>query len=493
MNQTKDIIEKIIIPYLTGTELSSIESRLAANDFTKKNFKDANPRGIDPKTKINNSEYTKRILFQLNIPESEHGIYISESASLYELLINLYRRDYHHVGYLISMIDEAKPKNKMPFWVMPGIIAGIVSLIIGLLEHYKHDALMKFLEDAKELAIKAFDWAKSVFSQAKNVAFFGVGFNALSFLYNAISVIKDDKLTNPQKGYELLFLITATSLTITSYIVTFTMGGAMSLVAGSLMIAASAISIIKGAISLYRTYKDFKEHRDANIKEGQTPQELAQYFRKKYDYNAKKSSLFVEIGGAILATAIVAAWSFFPPSIALIAVCIGGLTLIQAFSAYLSTKIKSHYAQELQQKISQIENIEDEPQPKKDLTQDSVVSAIHTLADLSKAQIPVEDQVEPSVQVTHDKQSKTVTTSIVLPQGFVPGMKISVQTSVDPADSDNPNINVTTESLAKAKTTSKPVLAHMMSSMNSPVFSSTATSKEQTSSTELSLTEQPAI
>jgi hypothetical protein len=87
MNQTKDIIEKIIIPYLTGTELSSIENRLAANDFTKKNFKQANPRGIDPKTKINNSEYTKRILFQLNIPESEYGIYISESASLYELLI----------------------------------------------------------------------------------------------------------------------------------------------------------------------------------------------------------------------------------------------------------------------------------------------------------------------------------------------------------------------------------------------------------------------
>lgn len=439
----KDLVNTVVVPYLRGTEIARVELELYYSNLSIKDFLAWPIKGKSARNKINYEELTKNILLELNIhdPEVQKSlIFDPKINNLYDLLIRLYRDGNHHLGRLIQLIDNAKPRSRTPVWVMPAMFFGLLAMIGAFFENYQHTAFMRFLTATKDFGLKAFDWIKGFANVAKNVALVGIAFNALKFLYNSRNIISDQKLTNPQKVYELSFAFLEPFLVVSAYAITYSLSGAMSVIAGALFVSASGLGILKGGLSLLKAYRNASA-LNKNI-DLMSVTEKAQYHRSTYAYKAQRSALLVEIGYALLSTAVITVWCFFPPSLALVAGCFGALTLLQASSSYITTSANTYYDDALQYELRHVEGIDEEKGLDDQL---SVQTALDLLA--KKGLVPCVNKNPAPITAAVEVDGQKVNTTFTIPEGYRPGTQITVNTEANPQDPSHPQVQLVTKPL----------------------------------------------
>lgn len=355
MYNRKHPIQSLIIDFLRGEELSEIERDFNRFDLCKDKFKTC---AVKAGTDSEHERLARIILLELGISaRGEQNHYIDTCSNIYDLVTSLYRDGHRHLGTFIDLIPK-KPKRTTSPWITPLLLSGFTLFITGLLEQYQHEYLMRLLETIKEYALKAFSWGQRAFSIARNVALVGLVFNTLKTLYGIYSVVKDDKRSNTEKVSDSSFTVIAGALTITSYLITIGLKGAMSALAGSFFVAATTVGIFKGAYDLYKSAKEAKKF--PQLLDTDPPVEQAQCLRKQYLYNERRSALMIDIFKAVCATAVIAAWCFMPFSLGLVAACVGALAIIEATSAYINQTNKHRYATNLQARIKGIIGINEE-------------------------------------------------------------------------------------------------------------------------------------
>ncbi len=357
------IYDSIIMPYLFGAQVIEIRHRLSSPTTpVKQDFQDC-PIQNDPDNRhFGYHDKALKILITLGITDFEQQrkyLDAKNCNNVYQLLCHLYRDGHHHLATLIDMIDQSTPKRYMLKFALPTALISIMvagGAIWDRITHNQFKRIASKVMDGLELFIQL---VFRIVNSARNVAYIGMGINLATFLYEVLVTSKDDKRNVKSKLYDLSFALGASLLTILSYVITVLTNGALSTVAAWLFVCSSAVAVAKAISSLrlaiieFNAYKKnfSNKHGGMSIKEAikenkVTLQEQAQYFRTLYHYRARRMALIQEIATSITVLLVVASWTFallFPPgSVALIAVSIAMLTLIQTLHSYFSEKSKNY-------------------------------------------------------------------------------------------------------------------------------------------------------
>lgn len=415
MSSSEAFINSIIIPFLRGQKIFKISLQMKVEDATKESFKACLIYIADDNSaqKIHIYNLLIKIFTELNITDPiKQKSYIDNNENLYELLIHLYRDGHNHLGKLITLIKAAKPHNNSSKWLIPAFIIGFLSFAGAIFERYEHTVFIKMINSIKYFVEKAVVWIKDIMSVARNAAVFGMITNSIGLIFTAKQITNNDLLSKYEKAYELFFACLTTFLTFTAYIVSFASSGAMTVLAGLLFVASSCVDIIKASISLVATHRRGKDRGVLN--NDMTAIEMAQHYRKLYDYRSQRAQLILKVCTTVLTSLCVAAWTFFPPSLALTIGCIGAMIVTQAVSGFIASKMNHYYNENLQLKIADIDGIK----------QDNDIELTETeellRQKLSIEQLSTLELSQAVTTVTHNPVSKTINvlTKIPASMGF---------------------------------------------------------------------------
>ncbi|WP_133129939.1 hypothetical protein [Legionella yabuuchiae] len=342
-------LQDIALRYVQGEPLEVIAVRLQAESSKlklscKELYKSLSVKNF-------NNPYIIAFLKSLNIKKSPTGevgefeTFITNSASFYDLLVNLNYAGYHHVECLLKLIDKAHPPRNtaLLFSLVSLFSAGLVTLF-----HFKKDFFVTLLE----WGLSGIHWLGRTFSILKNIPLLGMLYNSLDLLSSWI--VMAFKKTQParQRVYDLLFKTVQSALTITAYGLMFLAGGTLAFPIAILFILSAATDVLKSLFILYKNYRDLnnitKPEDDASW------ESIAEYERAKNLLQSTVRSVWLKLGIAMLITAAVIVWCLSPPSLILSVVCCAFICLLTLSSISFSNVIKHSYAQKLQESIANI-------------------------------------------------------------------------------------------------------------------------------------------
>ncbi|ETO92349.1 hypothetical protein [Legionella oakridgensis] len=351
-----DNLKAIILNYLQGEPLRVVRVRLETECEELKTGCKTLYKAIELKSK--DDPFVLAILNSLNIkkatPGSKAGEYekvLQKSENLYELLSNLYHDGYHHIGYLLRLIENTTPKRN---WALIFTIGAFLSAGIGVFFYFNKkyfDAFTNWLSRSFPFVI---DWCGKTFSLLKNIPLLGMVYNGLGLLFSWYNTFSNGTTTASHKLNSLFFKTLTASLNITAYFLSYTAGGAMMLPAAVLFVLSSSIDVFKSVYDFFKTRHALKTLKTPDEYE-RSWEQLAEYERAKNLHKRSMKSVWIKFTAAVLTTIAIGIWSFFPPNLIIMIGCIAFISLISLAKKSVLDAIYEQQAQQLQKKLQHIE------------------------------------------------------------------------------------------------------------------------------------------
>ncbi|GGI84318.1 hypothetical protein [Legionella impletisoli] len=342
-------LKDLALCYIQGEPLEVIKVRLQAESSKSKLSCKELYKSVAVKQL--NDPYLIAFLKSLNIHKSTTGeagafeTFLINSNNFYDLLVNLNYAGYHHIAYLLKLINHTHPPRNwgLMFSLTSLFAAGFITLF-----HFKKD----YFDKVFQWASAGLHWFGKTFSILKNIPLLGMIYNGLDLLGSWFVMAFRKTQPGSHRVYNLLFKTVQSSFTITAYGLMFMAGGALAFPIAILFILGAATDVFK---SLYILYKNYRDLSNLTKPEEDAPwQHLAEYERAKNRMQSTLRSVWVKLGIALLITAAVVIWCLSPPSIILSAVCCAFISLLTLSSFSFSNVIKHTYAQKLQQSIANL-------------------------------------------------------------------------------------------------------------------------------------------
>lgn len=348
-------LKEIALDFLQGEPISVIRVRLQNECADSKIGCKELYQGVN----LEESEdalFIPAILNSLNIKKSSSrklGPYenlLSKSTSLHDLLIHLYYSGHHQVGYLIDLIESTKPRHN---WPLLFTVATTISASISALFLTKQDYLDAFAAWIERAFPTAMNWIGRTFSILRNIPLLGIIAHSISLLWNWYNTFAYGTGNTPSKWTDLAFKTVTAAFNIASYALLFASAGVMSLPAASLAVLGSGIDVIKSMFTFFNS-----KHTMAHLKvpnKDDNWETRAEYERIQNQHHYAKRSFGIKLTAALLVTAAMAVWCFFPPSFVLTICCMSLIAFVSLAKWSSITTIHEENAKKLQRSLKSID------------------------------------------------------------------------------------------------------------------------------------------
>ena len=364
-------LKEIVLDFLQGQTISVVRVRLQNECVDSKTGCKELYQGVTLEESVE-ALYIPAILNSLNIKKStsrKQGPYedlLNKSANLYELLIHLYYSGHHQVGYLIDLIESTKPKYNWPllFTVATAISAGISAIFLT-----KQNYLNAFAEWIERAFPTAMNWIGRTFSLLRNIPLLGIIAHSISLLRNWYTTFAYGTSNTPSKWTDVAFKTVTAALKIGSYALLFASAGVMSIAAASLAVLGSGIDVIKSMFTFFNSQHTMAHFKAPNKEDNWETR--AEYERVKNMHQYAKRSFGIKLTAAILVTAAMAVWCFFPPSFVLTICCMSLIAFVSLAKWSSLTTIHEENAKKLQRSLK---NIDTALRPELNLSQQNLLT-----------------------------------------------------------------------------------------------------------------------
>lgn len=358
-----DILElkKIVNDYLKGKSIRVIRIRLAelADELgcrceTLYEAIKIHPTVSDP--------LIDAMLAHLNINKSDEPItspgryekLIAKSQTLHELLKHIAHDGELQVEDLLTLIEKTTPKYNWPFIFGTSTL---ISAFIGAFAYFENAAMQALGQWLAKTFPVVVDWLGKTFCILHNIPLLGIIYNALALSWYWYSAVTKGSTTNDGKLNALLFKSLSSSLTILAYTLAYFASGVMTGLPATLFVLSASVHVFRSIFIWYKSSETL-----ATLKQppyNATWQIQAEYLRVR-NYNQRaQQSFWIELSGAILITAAVAIWDFFPPSLAVSAFCVIFITLTGLAEKSMLSHIAKLNANNLQRELDHLPNVQE--------------------------------------------------------------------------------------------------------------------------------------
>ncbi len=370
-----DALKLIVLDYLRGEAVNVIKVRLQTECV------DIRCKDLYKSVRLTNSDeneenpaddtYMDAILNCLNISKQNYPEILEQlqPANLYNLLTYLYHHGNHHAGHLLSLIENTKPSAN---WTTTFLLGAFFSASLALIYQLNQD----FFETVGRWLQRTFpfviDWIGQTFSLLRNVPLLGIISNGIGLVINWYQTFTNGITPTALKLDRLIFKTLTAGLTIAAYTLSYLAEGAMAATAAILFVLSSSVDLFK---SLYIFFKDkyaLSELGEEAPAKDASPEIQAQYARAQDLYDSSLKSVWVRLGAALVSTAAVAVWSFFPPNFVITFTCLTLITLTSLAKRSILASMSESQAQALQKTIGQIYRTD----PKHNLAQRATIEQV---------------------------------------------------------------------------------------------------------------------
>jgi hypothetical protein len=350
--QQSEELKDIVIKYLQGQSIRTVKIRLSeVSEACDRGGKDLF-KSLPINPSLANDKFIVAILGSLNIKRSEmdssqYEKLISKSQNVHELLTLLYHDGYHHVGYLLTLIEKTKPPRN---WANIFILGTLLSGGLGIFAYFKNEYIDAAIAWATETFPNVINWLGRTFSLLRNVPLLGIINTSLNLTWVWYSTFSNGTTTTQYKLQNLLFKTLTAGFAIGAYYLTFLAGGVLPFLAAVLFVLGSSIDVIKGVYNYFQTQNELLSLLPVLDNE-HSWEELAELERAKNLRYRSLQSVWVKLAAAILTTIAVIVWNFSPPNLILTVSCMVVMTLISMTKRTLLSGIQENYAHRLQKNI----------------------------------------------------------------------------------------------------------------------------------------------
>jgi hypothetical protein len=358
-----DILElkRIVKDFLVGKSIKVTRDRLAELadnlDCRCEMLYEAIP--IDPKA---SDPLVDAILGHLNIqkiidPQNNPGRYeklLAKSRTLHELLRHISHDGELQVAYLLRLIDRTTPKYN---WPLIFGISALISAILGAFAYFEKAAMQALGQWLTKTFPVVVDWLAKTFSILHNISLLGLLYNGLVLIKYWHSAITKGSITSDEKLNTLLFKSLSSSLTMLAYSLSYFAAGIMTGLPATLFVLSASVGVFRSIFIWYKSSETLAKLEKPPFSVAWQTQ--AEYIRA-LNYNQRhQHSFWIELSAAILTTAAVAIWDFFPPNLAVSAFCVIFITLTGLAEKSMLSHIEELNAKSLQRELDHLPNIQE--------------------------------------------------------------------------------------------------------------------------------------
>ncbi len=354
--EQSDNLKDIVLHYLQGEAINVAHVRLQAEcaelqqDCTSL-YQSIHIEGEDEDV------FIRAILGSLNIKKSRHpklqGPYeklLDNSDNLHELLTHLYHDGHHHVGYLLRLIENTKPKPDLT----PIFVFGAISSVGlgGLLFAFKVQMITLghwFIHTFPSVV----NWLGKTFSLLRNIPFLGIIFYGLGLLWSWYHTFTNGTTTTMERLNRLFFKTLTAGLTISAYALSYLAEGAMTISAAVLFVLSASTDVFQSLFDWFRSRRALQTLPPPA--DSANWEIVAEYRRAKNLHQHTLKTVWIKLGAAILTTIAVGVWNFFPPTFAVAVGCIAFIWLIGLAKWSILRNFEEESANNLQRKLRNID------------------------------------------------------------------------------------------------------------------------------------------
>jgi len=296
--------------------------------------------------------FIQAIFERLNIKASKR--LLEKPKTFYDLLTCLYHDGHEHLEPLLKLIGKTTPeRNLAPYYFLGAVGTVAFALFLSFKQNYV-DATIDWIVKTFPSAMR---WVEKTFSLLKNIPLIGLVYSSLSLITSWYTTFTNGTTTPASKVQNLLFKTVTKGLTITAYTLCFLAAGPITAAAAILFVVSSGLELLKVAFTWYKSKKALKTLEQNTPPSDHSWGVLAEHERAKNLHKRSLRFVFTAFCAAILSTAAVAVWCFFPPSIIVTISCIAFLTLIGFAKHSVLSSINERYDNKLQENLSEIEAV----------------------------------------------------------------------------------------------------------------------------------------
>ena len=308
------------------------------------------------------------ILGSLNIRKNHHGSFahyeqlLKKSKNYHELLKNLYHDGHHHVGTLLTLIEDAKPKHK---WTIPLIVGALGVSLSAIFIYFNTQYIARLIAWlARKFPLVA-RWMNKSFTLLSNIPLVGILYDSIAMLLSWHRTFANGTITTSTKLSRLFFKTLTASFEIAAFTLSFLAAGAMTLPAALLSVLSSSVDVFQAVFVWYKSQRALQKLTLLKPKLGTeaTWETLAEHERAKNLHQRALDSVWIKLGAAISKTVLVGVWSFFPSSLLVTICCLSLIVLITLVARSIILIINEVSAHSLQKALKRIQVI-----PNKDLS-----------------------------------------------------------------------------------------------------------------------------
>ena len=356
-------LKEIVIQFLQGEPIGVIKIRLQVEctEWDKNCTYLYKSMPLDPE----NDPFIQAILGSLNIKKSNYramGHYeklLAKSKNYHELLKNLYHDDYQHVGDLLTLIDDARPKRN---WTIPLIAGTLSGALVALVVYLNKKTVMAFSDWLTHRFPVGASWIKKTFTLLRNVPLAGIIYSGLGLMLSWYRTFVNGTMTTATKLTRLCFKTLTAGLDISAYTLSFFAAGAMSIPGALLSVLSSSTDVFQGVFSWFHSrqamHKLTQQRPQPNSDSDWAT--LAEHERCKSIHQRSLSSFMTRLGAAIFKTIAIGIWCFSPPNFFITVCCLSFIALTMLISRTIILSINEASADALQKTIKKIKAIPSE-------------------------------------------------------------------------------------------------------------------------------------
>jgi hypothetical protein len=284
----------------------------------------------------------------LRVPKDKQKNY-RDKINLFSLLTHLHQDGWGHghLSFLLTLINDTTYHHYRG--TKSSILSSIMLINTGAFFYrypqYFHNTL-RFISTVLPRII--LEWVKKTFSILQNITFIGMSYTTFMFLIFLYKTFYHGLSNLNQKLTAVFFRGSATGLSMAGYILCFLAAGVATPLTGILFISGSAIDVVESVISYLMIRLKPMSKKDVH---NQTWHDIADQARQESQRKQAGKSVWIKLSAALIVTAIVAIWCFFPPSLVLTLTCMAAISVIGVVKSLILSSIESKYTEKLQKTL----------------------------------------------------------------------------------------------------------------------------------------------
>jgi hypothetical protein len=340
-------------------------------------------------------EVRQRLFSLLLVPKNKQKCY-NNTTSLRVLLTRLDQDGYghNHLVHLLHLINTTKQKQA---W-LPALMTSLLSLTgLGVFFYIKPGYFKTAYQFLLTHVPRLLKGLMKTFSILRNVPLLGMAYSSASLIWHGLQTFYYGTSNLSPKLTSMFFSTLTHGLSIAGYALCFMASGVATPLTSMLFVMSASVDMVRSLVN-YGMLRQ-KAYPPLGSLEN-TWEAHADHARQKTQRNHAVDALWTNFMIALLSTAVITTWCFFPPSIVLTLGCMSAILLMKFVKSIIMNHLNEKHAVTLQTRLQLI----DAP-----LASQGITPA--PMQTMKSAPPVVTADLTPTRKLVHHKQNAPSTTS----------------------------------------------------------------------------------